>query len=84
MTESGNNINACREMSKLYLQCRMNKSLMSQQDMAELGFSAGASKAGAAKAAAAAADKTHKAERSEAAGRQAAGFNAGIGLVPKS
>lgn len=28
----------CRELSKLYLQCRMDRNLMARQDLKELGF----------------------------------------------
>jgi len=36
----------CRELSKKYLQCRMEKNLMASQDLAELGFKQDPSQAG--------------------------------------
>ncbi|GAU24726.1 hypothetical protein TSUD_355550 [Trifolium subterraneum] len=35
---AGNKSEICREFSKKYLQCRMEKNLMAKQDLAELGF----------------------------------------------
>ncbi|KAL9244614.1 hypothetical protein vseg_018375 [Gypsophila vaccaria] len=35
---SGHLSEKCREFSKKYLQCRMEKNLMAKQDMSELGF----------------------------------------------
>ncbi|XP_057454351.1 uncharacterized protein LOC130745931 isoform X1 [Lotus japonicus] len=35
---AGNKSENCRELSKKYLQCRMEKNLMAKQDLAELGF----------------------------------------------
>jgi len=33
-----NNNGACRELSKAYLQCRMDKGLMARDDMKNLGY----------------------------------------------
>ncbi|KAH9604212.1 hypothetical protein KSS87_003188 [Heliosperma pusillum] len=35
---SGHQSEKCRDFSKKYLQCRMEKNLMAKQDMSELGF----------------------------------------------
>ncbi|KMT00922.1 hypothetical protein BVRB_9g221910 isoform B [Beta vulgaris subsp. vulgaris] len=35
---AGHNSGKCKEFSKKYLQCRMEKNLMAKQDMSELGF----------------------------------------------
>ncbi|MQL84332.1 hypothetical protein Taro_016824, partial [Colocasia esculenta] len=38
LKSSGHNSEKCREFSKKYLQCRMEKNLMARQDLSELGF----------------------------------------------
>ncbi|MBA0807567.1 hypothetical protein Gohar_023366, partial [Gossypium harknessii] len=35
---SGHKSEKCRQFSKKYLQCRMEKNLMAKQDLSELGF----------------------------------------------
>ncbi|KAK4395219.1 Cytochrome c oxidase assembly protein COX19 [Sesamum angolense] len=35
---SGHKSEKCRQFSKKYLECRMEKNLMAKQDMSELGF----------------------------------------------
>ncbi|XP_021749619.1 cytochrome c oxidase assembly protein COX19-like [Chenopodium quinoa] len=35
---AGHNSGKCREFSKKYLQCRMEKNLMAKQELSELGF----------------------------------------------
>uniref|UniRef100_A0A1D1ZD19 Cytochrome c oxidase assembly protein COX19 n=1 Tax=Anthurium amnicola TaxID=1678845 RepID=A0A1D1ZD19_9ARAE len=39
LKSSGYQSERCREFSKNYLQCRMNKNLMAKQDLSQLGFS---------------------------------------------
>lgn len=46
---SGNNARVCRDMSKAYLECRMEKQLMAKEDLSKLGFSQPAPAASAAK-----------------------------------
>ncbi|KAL1927032.1 hypothetical protein VTP01DRAFT_5362 [Rhizomucor pusillus] len=38
LKENKNNNGACREKSRAYLQCRMDKGLMAKDDMRNLGF----------------------------------------------
>ena len=38
LKENSGQTEACRELAKSYLECRMNKNLMAQQDLSELGF----------------------------------------------
>ncbi|XP_027168657.1 cytochrome c oxidase assembly protein COX19-like [Coffea eugenioides] len=38
LKSSGHKSEKCRHLSKMYLQCRMEKNLMAKQDMSELGF----------------------------------------------
>ncbi|KAM7262050.1 hypothetical protein ACFE04_021127 [Oxalis oulophora] len=38
LKSSGHNSQKCKDFSKKYLQCRMQKNLMAKQDMSELGF----------------------------------------------
>lgn len=38
---SGHQSERCRQFSKKYLQCRMDRNLMAKQDMSELGFGKG-------------------------------------------
>ena len=37
--KNGNNISLCREESKNYLECRMEKDLMKKEELNKLGFS---------------------------------------------
>eukprot|EP00037_Helgoeca_nana_P010795 m.95617 g.95617 ORF g.95617 m.95617 type:complete len:89 (+) comp20425_c1_seq3:28-294(+) len=39
LAQNGNNSRVCREASKVYLECRMAKQLMSKEEMRKLGFS---------------------------------------------
>ena len=39
LSERGHKISECREESKEYLQCRMEKGLMAKEDLSKLGFS---------------------------------------------
>ncbi|PKI45530.1 hypothetical protein CRG98_034048 [Punica granatum] len=38
LKSSGHQSEKCRQFSKKYLECRMEKNLMARQDMSELGF----------------------------------------------
>ncbi|PIN20958.1 putative cytochrome c oxidase, subunit COX19 [Handroanthus impetiginosus] len=38
LKSSGHKSEKCRQFSKKYLECRMEKNLMAKQDMSELGF----------------------------------------------
>ncbi|KAL3631920.1 hypothetical protein CASFOL_024904 [Castilleja foliolosa] len=38
LKSEGHNSEKCRQFSKKYLECRMEKNLMAKQDMKELGF----------------------------------------------
>eukprot|EP00035_Acanthoeca_spectabilis_P003922 m.96895 g.96895 ORF g.96895 m.96895 type:complete len:87 (+) comp12375_c0_seq8:113-373(+) len=44
LKQSGNNARLCREVSKVYLECRMAKQLMAKEDLNKLGFSTPGSK----------------------------------------
>jgi cytochrome c oxidase assembly protein subunit 19 len=39
LKENSGQTDACREIAKLYLECRMDKNLMAQQSLSDLGFS---------------------------------------------
>ena len=39
LSENGQKNSACREQSKNYLECRMEKNLMAKEDLSKLGFS---------------------------------------------
>ncbi|GAQ82352.1 hypothetical protein KFL_001090010 [Klebsormidium nitens] len=41
LKEHGSQSEPCRELSKTYLQCRMERNLMAKQDLEELGFREG-------------------------------------------
>ncbi|EYU21485.1 hypothetical protein MIMGU_mgv1a017475mg [Erythranthe guttata] len=38
LKSTGHQSDKCRQFSKKYLECRMEKNLMARQDMSELGF----------------------------------------------
>ncbi|KAH7685773.1 CHCH domain-containing protein [Dioscorea alata] len=38
LKSSGHQSERCRQFSKKYLECRMERNLMAKQDMSELGF----------------------------------------------
>lgn len=40
LKENAGDASKCRDLSKLYLQCRMDRNLMAKQDLKELGFDA--------------------------------------------
>lgn len=44
LKESKNDAEKCKEKAQKYLECRMSKSLMAQQDLEELGFGKGTEK----------------------------------------
>ncbi|WPT12052.1 Cytochrome c oxidase assembly protein COX19 [Picochlorum sp. SENEW3] len=44
LKESKNDAEECKEKAQKYLECRMSKSLMAQQDLEELGFGKGTEK----------------------------------------
>jgi len=50
LKKNKSNAEACKDLSKLYLKCRMERNLMAKQDFEELGFkeepAAGATKKG--------------------------------------
>ena len=39
LSENSHKNSACREQSKSYLECRMEKNLMAREDLGKLGFS---------------------------------------------
>jgi len=41
LKEHSGQTDACREVAKLYLECRMDKNLMAQQNLRDLGFEEG-------------------------------------------
>ncbi|EFN59402.1 hypothetical protein CHLNCDRAFT_137900 [Chlorella variabilis] len=41
LKDHGNDAEACRELAKSYLQCRMERNLMAKQDLRDLGFAEG-------------------------------------------
>mmetsp|Transcript_10390 Transcript_10390/g.19722 ORF Transcript_10390/g.19722 Transcript_10390/m.19722 type:complete len:82 (+) Transcript_10390:50-295(+) len=38
LKKNGSSANACKDVAKQYLECRMSKNLMAPQDLATLGF----------------------------------------------
>lgn len=75
LKEHGGDAEACQAVAKRYLQCRMERNLMAQQDLKELGF--------AERRAAAAGQAQSDSNSKEQQRKEATGFTAGLSKFEK-